>query len=781
MRPTDDLRSENKALRERFSTLNEAILRINASLDLDTVLNEAVTSACELTGARFGIITPVDETGVRLDAVSWGFTAEQWRETAAWADKVPMFEHLSRLPGPFRVANLGDYIRSIGLEPAPTFSCTFQYVPMRHRGVHVGHFCLAGKGGGQEFSDEDEEVLALFAAQVAAAVANARAHRGERRVRAHLEALVETSPVGVVVFDLQSGRPVSFNREARRIMESLRLPRRPPEQLLELILCRRTDGREISLSEFPLAQQPGNGGTVWAEEVELAAPHGPSVHTLVNSTPIQSPGGGTESAVMTLQDLAPLDEIERQRAEFLSLVSHELREPLTSIKGSAATLLEEGEALEAAERREFSRIIVGQTNHIRGLISDLLDAGRIGAGTLTVTPEPVEVVDLVEPARSAFLSGGGRHAILVDLPAELPRVMAERRRIVQVLANLIANAARHAPESSPIRVAAALEPAHVAVSVTDEGRGVAPEELPNLFSRHIAGEEGAPLGHGLGLAICNGLVEAHGGRIWADSAGLGRGTTFTFTIPAAAEPSGAVPGHSSDPARKAAGGDEPPRILVVDDDPQTLRFVRDALSRAGYAPLVTGVPEEIPHLIQSEGPQLVLLDLLLPGSDGIELLGRIPELSDQPVIFISAYGRDETVARALESGAADYIVKPFSPTELVARVRAALRRHIEPPPFSVGTLVIDYQRRRVTVGGTGVDLTATEYELLRLLSLQAGTVVTHQTLLRRVWARHDRPQANLVRIFVRNLRRKLGDSASRPTYIINERGVGYRMPSPGDL
>ncbi|MYB52167.1 MAG: GAF domain-containing protein, partial [Acidobacteriia bacterium] len=391
MRPTDDLRNENKALRERFSTLNAAILRINASLELDTVLNEAVASACELTGARFGIITPVDEAGVRLESVFWGFTAEQRRATAAWPDRVPMFEHLSRLPGPFRVANLGDYVRSVGLEPAPTFSCTFQYAPMRDRGVHVGHFYLAAKAAGQEFSDEDEEVLALFASQVAAAVANARAHHGERRARARLEALVETSPVGVVVFDLQSGRPVSFNREARRIMDSLRLPRRPPEQLLDLVQCRRTDGRQISLSEFPLAPQPGNGGTVWAEEVELAAPNGPSVHTLVNSTPIQSPGGGTESAVMTLQDLAPLDEIERQRAEFLSLVSHELREPLTSIKGSAATLLEEGEALEAAERREFSRIIVGQTNHLRGLISDLLDAGRIGAGTLTVTPEPVEV------------------------------------------------------------------------------------------------------------------------------------------------------------------------------------------------------------------------------------------------------------------------------------------------------------------------------------------------------------------------------------------------------
>ncbi len=108
MKPTDDPQRENRALRERFSNLNAAILRINASLDLDTILSEAVESACDLTGARFGIITPVDEAGVRLDSVFWGLTPEQWRETAAWRDKVPMFEHLSRLPGAFRVANLGD-------------------------------------------------------------------------------------------------------------------------------------------------------------------------------------------------------------------------------------------------------------------------------------------------------------------------------------------------------------------------------------------------------------------------------------------------------------------------------------------------------------------------------------------------------------------------------------------------------------------------------------------------------------------------------------------------
>ncbi len=585
---------------------------------------------------------------------------------------------------------------------------------------------------------------------------------------------LDTSPVGVLVFDAESGRAVSINREARRIAESLRQPGRPPEQLLEVLSYRRADGSEVSLRDLPIDQLLQSGETMRAEEVVLSVPDGRSVRTLINAAPVQGEGGAVASLVITIQDLAPLDEIERMRTEFLGLVSHELREPLAAIKGSATTLLEDAAALDPAEMREFHRIIAEQSNHMRGLISDLLDAGRIDSGALSVAPEPSELAELVERARGTFVGGGGRHGIVVDLPVGLPRAMADRRRIVQVLNNLFANAARHAPESSSIRVAAVREDGHVAVSVSDEGRGVAPELLPRLFDKHAG--EGSKAGYGLGLAICKGLVEAHGGRIRAESPGPGLGTTVTFTLPVAGE-SGPEAAAQAPPGRQPG---ERPRILVVDDDPRTLRSVRDTLSAAGYAPLVTGEPGELAHIIRSEKPRLVLLDLVLPGKDGIALMQEVPELSDLPVIFISGYGRDETVAAALEAGAADYIVKPFSPTELVARVRAALRRHEEPGPFVLGDLAIDYGRRRVSVAGDPVTLTATEFELLRVLALDAGRVVTYETLLRRVWNGRDSADANLVRIFVRTLRRKLGDDAANPVWIFNERGVGYRMAGPGE-
>jgi DNA-binding response OmpR family regulator/signal transduction histidine kinase len=772
-----DLKRENEALRERISTLNAAILRISSTLDLDTVLAETVESARGLTGARYGVIVTVDDAGAPQGFFFSGVTPEEQEELVAWPGSGHLLQHLRELPGPLRISDLSTYSRSLDIAPARTFSRTFLSMPMRHRDEDVGNFFLAEKADGEEFSDDDEDVLVLFASQTAAAIVNARTHRDEQQARADIEALVETSPVGVVVFDAGSGGTVSFNREARRIAESLRTTGQPAEQLLDVMTVRRADGREVSLSELPLTDLLSTSESMRAEEVVLTVPDGRSIRTLINATPVRVKGDAIRSVVVTMQDLAPLDEIERLRTEFLGLVSHELREPLAAIRGSAMTLLEEAAELDAAEMREFHRIIVEQAKHMRGLIGDLLDAGRIESGTLSVEPESSALAVLVERARTTFLTGGGRHAVLFDLPADLPLVMADRRRIAQVLNNLFANAARECPESSPIRVAAAREEGYVAVSVSDEGPGVTPEQLPYLFRKHAGPESDATAGYGLGLAICKGLVEAHGGRIRAESAGAGLGATFTFTVPVAPEPAAAAADRTALPPPAESRGRRP-RILVVDDDPRTLRFVRGALSEAGYAPLVTGSPDNLERIIRTEQPQLVLLDLVLPGSDGIELMRQVPELSDLPVIFISAYRRDETVAQALEAGAVDYIAKPFSPTELVARVRAALRRHAEPEPFVVGQLTVDFAERRVAVDAEEVDLTATEYELLRVLALNAGRVVTFDTLLRRVWAKRENADANLVRIFIKNLRRKLGDSATSPAYLFNQRGVGYRMAKP---
>ena len=778
MSEANALRREIEALRARISALSAASLRIGSSLELDTVLREIAESARALTDARYCAITTIDEAGEPVDFVTSGFTEAEHRAMEEWSDGPRLFEHFRDLEGPLRIADVPGHVRALGFSPDRLPWGTFQGTPMRHRGAHVGNFYLVEKEGGGAFTDEDEEILVLFASQAAAALANARTYRAERQARADLEALVETSPVGVAVFDMPGGHPASVNREARRIMEGLRGAGESVEDLLGIMTCRFADGREIALDRFPIAAVLSGAQTVRAEEIVLSVPDGRSVTMLVNATPIHGEDGAVASVVVTMQDLAPLEELDRMRAEFVGMVSHELRTPLASIKGSSAAVLGGTRQFGLAETREFFRIIDEQADLMIGLISDLLDAGRIETGTLTVAPEPTDVSLLVDRARTAFLAGGARHTVLIDLPPDLPRTMAERGRVVQVLNNLLANAARHSPESAPIRVAAAHDGVHVAISVVDGGRGIAPERLAHLFRKYsgtVAGlREPGSGGSGLGLAICKGLVEAHGGRIRAESEGAGKGTRFTFTLPVAGE-AGAVAAPRPPAALRAHA---PECILVVDDDPQTLRHVRDALAEAGYAPVVTGEHRELEQVIRAEQPALVLLDLLLPGTNGIELLETMPELADLPVIFISAYGRDETIARALGAGAADYIVKPFSPTELVARVRAVLRRRAEPEPFVLGALAIDHDRRLVTLDGRAVELTATEFELLRALALKAGRVVTYDALLETVWSGRGNGDTKVVRAFVKQLRSKLGDAATEPTWIFNVRGVGYRMRNP---
>ena len=775
---------EMQDLRNRLTRLSEASLRINESLDLDAVLQGVLDSARALTGASYGVFVLLDDSGQIEDFLSSGLTPEEAQRMWSQPDGMRVFELLTGTEGPLRLPDMLGYVRSQGvpgLQPPVEVgpSLPLLAAPVLHMGKRVGHIFLPAREDGGEFSREDEKTLVTFASQAALVIANARRYRDELRARADLETLMDTAPVGVVVFDGRTGAPVSVNREMRRIVDSLRTPDQPPEQLLEVLTVRRDDGTEISLEELSMAQALSGAETIRAEEIVMRVPDGRSVRVLLNGTPIRSKEGRMESFVVTVQDMTPLEEQERLRAEFLAMVSHELRTPLAAVKGSVSTLREPPGPLNPADVRQFHTVIEAQTDRMNLLISDLLDVARIETGALSVSPGATDVSMLVAEARSAFRSGGGRHGIEVELAEDLPWVMVDRARMTQVLGNLLSNAARNSPESSTIRVSAVMEGVNVAVSVSDEGRGIPAESLPHLFrkfSRIDSGEQG--VGTGLGLAVCKGIVEAHGGRIWAESDGPGLGARVTFTMPTVEQAGYVTPALPAPPTHSSRRAGQV-RVLAVDDDPQALRHVRDALVRSGYTPIVTADPEEALRLIEDERPHVVLLDLMLPGADGMELLKDIAGITEAPVVFLSAHGQEQIVARALDEGAADYLVKPFSPVELAARIRLALRRREMPgpsAPYVLGDLAIDYAERRVSLAGSPVEMTDIEYRTLAELSSTAGRVLTYEHLLRRVWRLEPDADLRPMRSVIRRLRRKLGDNAEDPTYIFTELRVGYRMP-----
>ena len=424
-----------------------------------------------------------------------------------------------------------------------------------------------------------------------------------------------------------------------------------------------------------------------------------------------------------------------------------------------------------------------QSNHLRGLVNYLLDMTRIEAGALSVTPKPMDVSTLIDEARNAFLRRGATNAVEVDIDPDLPLIAADRRRVTQVLDNLLSNASKYSPEFSRIRVTGSRDGFFVGISVTDAGRGIPSDQLARLFKKYSRVDEGGGrerqvVGEGLGLAICKGIVEAHGGRIWAESDGKERGTRITFTVPEATE----VAQDSSSDALAAVPSDQI-RILAVDDEPQVLWLLKNILAEQRYKLFGTGNPDEMMQMVEMEQPQLILLDLMLPGANGFELMSRIREVSETPIIFLSANDQEENVTKALTMGADDYIVKPFSSTELLARVASSLRKRRAPgaavprQPFRLEGLVIDYTDRSVTISGRPVRLSSTEYKLLFELSINAGRVLTRDRILRRVWGpEYYTGESDLLRATVKNLRRKLGDDASAPRYIFTEPRVGYRMP-----
>ncbi len=248
-----------------------------------------------------------------------------------------------------------------------------------------------------------------------------------------LAALVDSSPVGVMVVDASTRTLASVNLEAQRILGMSPEPGSSLVQYHQAAIYRRVDGKKYEESERPLARALDRGEVVRAEEILLTAPDGRTVTILVNATPIYSNEGNITAAAAVLQDMTPLEEMERLSNDFLAIVSHELRTPLTAIKGTAATVLSTSTPFSYVETRQFFRTVDQQTDVLSELISNLLDVTKIEAGALVVRPERSNIETVVDEAVDTFVRTGPRNQIQIDVPPDLPLVSADSRRITQVL------------------------------------------------------------------------------------------------------------------------------------------------------------------------------------------------------------------------------------------------------------------------------------------------------------------------------------------------------------
>ena len=282
---------EIESLRTRLSKLSEASLRVSETLDVNTVLKEVIDNARELTDARYGALLTYEQSGGIQDFITSGISAEEIERMKVMPKGLGLLGYMNEIREPLRLADISGHPNSVGFPANHPPMKTFLGMPIRHRGEHVGNIYLTEKEGGREFTSEDQDVLVMFASQAGSAIFNARRYRDEQQAKADLEALVNISPVGVVVFDAATGDLISANDETRRIVGNVQAPGRSLSQLLEVVKIRRQDGSDIPEDQLPTTKALRQGESVFADEVVIHLPDERTITTLVNARPIRGDDG----------------------------------------------------------------------------------------------------------------------------------------------------------------------------------------------------------------------------------------------------------------------------------------------------------------------------------------------------------------------------------------------------------------------------------------------------------------------------------------------------------
>ena len=378
---------------------------------------------------------------------------------------------------------------------------------------------------------------------------------------------------------------------------------------------------------------------------------------------MRDPLGETAGRIFAFRDISAERVVEQMRSDFVSTVSHELRAPLTSIYGFAATLLREDVQFDEEERQTFLAYIESEAARLTTIVDKLLSVARLDAGDLQLEIEPVDVRSLVSEvaagARDEFVGG---HELVVDLPEAPLAVRTDAEKLRQVLASLLDNAVRFSPGGGRVTIGAARRGETIVLSVVDQGIGIPDAEQDRIFSKFYRVGDAQTGGTGVGLFIAQGLVSALGGRISVRSA-EGRGSSFVVELPA------------RDASERGAGRRRqtwPSACLIVDDEEPIRLLCRVNLEAEGMTVLEAADGPSGLEAVRRERPDVVLLDVMMPGLDGWRVAEELlddPDTRAVPIIFLTARAELRDRARGLDLGGLDYVTKPFNPVELASLIR----------------------------------------------------------------------------------------------------------------
>lgn len=526
------LRAELEQVTRAAMTVSEAVANLPGP-DISAVLTSLALQAQVLTGAKYAV------TGIGTDPekpfelwASVGVSPEIVQALGRFPRPVGVLGEVAREGRVIRVADVREHAAFLGLPSGHPDLTSFLGVPIRYSGRLLGTLYLANKQGAVEFSAEDERKVQMLAARTAVTVQTARLYAGEAEARAWLGTTIDQLPEGVVVLD-RNGRMVAMNRAAMRFSCGEARGVDPFGNPFFFDLC-FADATALPFEEYPIVRALQHGEVTLGRELLARTADGHLVPILTNAAPVYDEHGEIAGATNLVQDITVMKEIERLRVEWSAVITHDLRQPISSIALAVQTLLQWPDSGLSERARHDLKRIQRSVAMLTRMVSDLSNASLLEAGRLPLQRQAVDLASLIERVVDELRSTAIDRRI--DIASEEDqRAWVDPDRIRQVLENLISNAAKYSLSDSAIRVESVARDRFIEVMVTNWGVGIAPEELPTLFDRFRratrARAAGIP-GLGLGLYIARGLVEAHGGRMWAESV-PGDATSFHFTVPRA--------------------------------------------------------------------------------------------------------------------------------------------------------------------------------------------------------------------------------------------------------
>ena len=460
------------------------------------------------------------------------------------------------------------------------------------------------------------------------------------------------------------------------------------------------------------------------------------------------------------QEAAILAKNEQLRANLLRAISHDLRTPLTSISGNASNLLSNGDSFDNDTKKQLYMDIYDDSMWLINLVENLLAVTRIEEGRLNLRITEDLMDDVITEALHHINRKSEEHHISVESKEEFLLAKMDAKLIVQVIINIVDNAIKYTPKNSHIVIRTEKRGKQAIVSISDDGNGIVDEIKPRIFDMFYSGANqiaDSRRSLGLGLSLCKSIINAHGGELTV-SDNLPHGTVFTFTLPAG-------------------------EFKVYEYDTSVRNLITTTLKAHEYRYLTAPDGQSAILEASSHNPDIVLLDLGLPDIDGVEIIKKIRTWSNMPIIVISARSEDTDKIDALDAGADDYLTKPFSVEELLARLRVTQRRlsmmqkvsPAEAVVFVYGKLRVDYAAGCAYLNEEELHLTPIEYKLLCLLTRNIGKVLTHTFLTQSIWGSSWDNDIASLRVFMATLRKKIEKEPNSPQYIQTHIGVGYRM------